>query len=95
MITRSTHAPTPAERLARYYEALPMSPGFHPQFHAARAARGLRIIDRSTSAPCLASAPTRLPVSLQPGRAGCAHPALFLEHFPDVTDPRDPSASLP
>ena len=95
MITRSTLPPTPAERLARYYEALPMSPGFHPQFHAARAARGLRIIARSTSAPCLASAP-RLPVSLQPGRAGCAHPDLFLlEHFPDVTDPRDPSASLP
>lgn len=101
MITTSTRVPTTAERLARYYDALPASPGFHPHYHAARAARGLRIIARSTSAPCLAhhqgsflaTGGRQSPSNLS--RAGCAHPALFLlEHFLDETDPRDPSAAL-
>lgn len=94
MITASTVPPTNAERLAAYYAALPGSPDFHPAAHAARSALGLRIQQRALAGRSSRGLRGGTPrVSLRPGRAGCEHPALPLEHT-DVTDPRDPTAAL-
>jgi hypothetical protein len=89
MITADTRPPTNAERLARYYAALPGSPDFHPHQHAARAARGLRIIARR-SVPGGVAGPFLLPSPSNLRRPGCTPPALLPDAFCDVTCDGEP-----
>ena len=44
IVTRSTRMPHPSERLDRYLDAL--KGNFNPHDHAARASRGLRLMER-------------------------------------------------
>jgi hypothetical protein len=49
IVTRSTRMPHPSERLDRYLDAL--KGNFNPHDHAARASRGLRLMERFRSDP--------------------------------------------